>query len=118
MKRLVLLFVRARVPRKLIAVAVFAAAVATMIAIPAAANPRGSNGRIVFTRFDPARGDDFVYTANPDGSQEQQLLPTGAEGPRWSPGGSRIVVFPHDVDASARIVNPDDGSYRDLANPD
>jgi Tol biopolymer transport system component len=47
------------------------------------------------------------------------LLPTGAEVAHWSPDGSRIVVFPHDVDnLSARIVNPDDGTYRDLPNPD
>jgi Tol biopolymer transport system component len=105
--------------RKLIMLGLLAAAIVGVLAIPAAANPRGSNGRIVFARFDPALGDDFIYTANPDGSQERQLLPTGAEGPRWSPGGSRVVVFPHDVDnVSARIVNPDDGSYRDIANPD
>jgi Tol biopolymer transport system component len=103
--------------RKLIAFAVVAAA-AVFIAIPAAANRPGVNGRVAYTRFDPVQGDDFVYTANPDGSQEQQLLPTGAEGPRWSPDGSRIAVFPHDVDGvSARIVNPDNGTYRDIANP-
>jgi TolB protein len=108
---------RSKPMRKLIAFGFLAATIAAIVAVAAGANPRGSNGRIVFARFDPALGDDFVYTANPDGSQEQQLLPTGAEGPRWSPDGSRIVVFPHDVDASARIVNPDDGSYRDIANP-
>src|SRR6266566_3065182 len=105
--------------RKLIAFAVVAAGAAAFITIPAAAKPATGNGRIVFTRFDPVQGDDFVYTANPDGSQEQQLLSTGAEGPRWSPDGSRVVVGPHDVDnVSARIVNPDDGSYRDVPNPD
>jgi Tol biopolymer transport system component len=105
--------------RKLIAFGFFAAAIAVIVAVAAGAAPRGTNGRIVFARFDPALGDDFIYTANPDGSQERQLLPTGAEGPRWSPYGSRVVVLPHDVDnVSARIVNPDDGSYRDIANPD
>ena len=104
--------------RKLIAFAVLAAAIAAIVAVAAAANPHGGNGRIVFTRFDPALDDDFVYTANPDGSHEQQLLSTGAEGPRWSPDGRRIVVVPHDVDnVSARIVNADNGSYRDVPNP-
>ncbi len=104
--------------RKLIAFGFLAAAIASFVAVAAAANPRGTNGRIVFARFDPALGDDFIYTANPDGSQERQLLPTGAEGPRWSPDGSRVVVFPHDVDnVSARLVNPDDGIYRDIVNP-
>jgi Tol biopolymer transport system component len=103
---------------KVIAFAAVTAAIGALLAIPAAAKPLDSNGRIVFTRFDPGLGDDFVYTANPDGSKEQQLLPTGAEGPRWSPDGRRIVVVPHDVDnVSARIVNPDDGSYRDVPNP-
>src|ERR1051325_7403481 len=105
--------------RKLIAFGFLAVAIAAIVTVAAAANPRGSNGRIVFARFDPALGDDFIYTANPDGSQERELLPTGAEGPRWSRDGSRVVVLPHDVDnVSARIVNPGDGSYRDIANPD
>ena len=103
--------------RKLLMLALLASAAAAIIAIAAAAMPPASNGRIAFTRFDPVQDDDFVFSANTDGSQERQLLPTGAEGPRWSPDGSRILVFPHDG-ASARIVNPDDGSYRDLANPD
>lgn len=104
--------------RKLLVPLALAAAVAAVLAIPAAANRPGHNGRVVFTRFDPGQGDDFVYTANPDGSHEQQLLPTGAEGPRWSPDGRWIAVFPHDVDGvSARIVNPDNGQYRDIANP-
>ena len=60
--------------RKLIAFAVVAAGAAAFITIPAAAKPPTGNGRIVFTRFDPVQGDDFVYTANPDGSQEQQRL--------------------------------------------
>src|SRR5204862_7849995 len=67
--------------RKLIAFAVAAAAAAALLAMPAAANRPGANGRVAFPRFDPVQRDDFVYTANPDGSQERQLLPTGAEGP-------------------------------------
>jgi Tol biopolymer transport system component len=105
--------------RKLVMLAILAAGIATLSAIPAGANAPHSNGRIAFVRFDPVLHDDFVYTANPDGSHEQQLLPTGAEGPHWSPDGTLIAVFPHDVDnVSARIVNPDNGSYRDIANPD
>jgi Tol biopolymer transport system component len=105
--------------RKLVALPLLAVALAALIAIPAAAKAPHANGRIAFVRFDPVLDDDFVYTANPDGSHEQQLLPTGAEGPRWSPDGTRIAVFPHDVEGvSQRIVNPGDGSYIDLLNPD
>ena len=67
--------------RKLLMLALLASAAAAIIAIAAAAMPPAGNGRIAFTRFDPVQGDDFVFSANPDGSQEQQLLPTGAEGP-------------------------------------
>ena len=108
---------------KLIAFVLLAGAIAVLTAIPAAAKQPAGNGRIVFARFDPALDDDFIYTANPDGSHEQQLLATAAEGPRWSPDGTRIVVGPHDAagepleGVSARIVNPDDGSYRDVPNP-
>src|SRR5262249_30709942 len=60
-----------------------------------------------------------IYAANPDGTHEQQLLSTGAEVPSWSPDGTRIAVLPHEVEnVSARIVNPDDGTYRDLPTPD
>ena len=105
--------------RKTIITAVLAATVAALGTIPAGANPPHANGRIAFVRFDPALHDDFVYTANADGSQEQQLLSTGAEGPHWSPDGTKIAVFPHDVEGvSQRIVDLEDGSYVDLPNPD
>jgi hypothetical protein len=81
--------------KRLAVYAFLVGAAVALVAIPAAASSRGSNGRIVFARFDPVRGDDFVYTANPDGTQEQQLLATGAEVPHWSPDGTRIAVFAH-----------------------
>src|SRR2546421_7913771 len=100
--------------RKLIAFASLAAAIAAVLAIAAAANPRGSNGRIAFGR------DGLVYTANPDGTHEQQLLPTEAEAAHWSPDSTQIAVVPDDQVPAvvARIVNPDTGTYRDLPNPD
>jgi Tol biopolymer transport system component len=107
--------------RKVIAFAVVMATVAALIAIPAAANPRGSNGRIAFGRDDLALGDVVVYTANPDGSHQQQLLPFGAEAARWSPDGTLVKVNPHvepDGSVAATIVNPDTGARRDLLNPD
>lgn len=85
-------------------------------AIPAAAKPRGTNGQIVFGRFDPALGGAVVYTVNPGGSHEQQL--TRGESPRWSPDGTLIATGGNPLGGATRIVNPDDGSYRDLPMPD
>src|SRR4051794_35349044 len=104
--------------RNLVTLIVAAIAIGSAIAIPAAANAPGTNGRIAFSRFDPTLGDDFVYTADPDGSNERQLLVTGAEGPAWSPSANQVLVSPHDAFVAARIVNVVDGSYRDLAMPD
>jgi Tol biopolymer transport system component len=96
---------------KLVVFAFLAAAVAAMAATSAAAKPPGNNGLISFTRFDPALQQDVVYTVNPDGSHEQQLL-VGAESGHWSPDGARLLVSP---DCCAeRILNPDTGSYGEL----
>ena len=37
-------------------------------------------------------GDTVLYTINPDGSHEHQLLPVGLGSPHWSPDGSAIVA--------------------------
>jgi Tol biopolymer transport system component len=97
--------------RKLVVLAFLAVAVASAAATSAAAKPPGTNGLLSFTRFEPALQQDVVYTINPDGSGEQQLL-AGAESGQWSPDGSRILVVP---DCCAeRILNPDNGSYSEL----
>ena len=54
--------------RKLVILALLAAVVAAVTAASAAAKPRGTNGLISFTRFEPALQQDVVYTINPDGS--------------------------------------------------
>ena len=97
--------------RKLVILALLGSAVAAILVTPATAKPPGRNGLISFTRFDPVVDQDIVYTVNPDGSHEQQLLPA-AESGHWSPDGSRILVGP---DCCAeRILNPDNGSYTEL----
>ena len=53
------------------------------LAAPAGASPRGTNGQIAFDRFD-ANGNQFIFTANPDGSFTQQLVPASGSGPSWS----------------------------------
>ena len=80
------------------------------------------NGRILFGRFDPSLGDTVTFTANPDGSDEQQLFTGASESPHWSPDGSEIVLLacltPPNCDTAAVIVNPDTGSFRGLKMPD
>lgn len=103
-------------------VAFLAVVLAACAAVPAGAKAPGPNGRIAFQRSDPAADDSFVFTANPDGSHAQQLLPFHAGGPHWSPDGSRVAVGacldPPVCDTAAVIVNPDNGSYRGLMMPD
>jgi Tol biopolymer transport system component len=102
-----------------------AAIVFVVVGGPAQAKVPGSNGRIAFARDDPALGDTVTYTANPDGSHMQPLLPGFTSGlPHWSPDGSEVAVgsslglpccdFPY----SAVIINPDTGSFRTLAMQD
>jgi Tol biopolymer transport system component len=100
----------------------------------------GPNGRILFSRmildFSERRVEvfkNYVYTANPDGTDVQQLtpnplctadLPRGkctAEYGRWSPDGSEVLLLA-DVcgvlNCSAFIVNPDTGVARTLPQID
>jgi Tol biopolymer transport system component len=101
------------------------ATLTALTATPGVAKAPGPNGRIAFARFDPVVQDDVTYTANPDGSHMQRLLPGFASGmPHWSPDGTAIAVasslgipcckFPY----SAVIVNPDTGRFRTLPMQD
>jgi hypothetical protein len=99
--------------RKLMIVGLLAAlvvAVGALTATPAGANPPGTNGRIAFSRFEPALGDTVIYTINPDGSHEQQLFSpqVTAELPHWSADGTRIVDACCGL--AAFIINPDTNS--------
>jgi Tol biopolymer transport system component len=101
--------------RRVIAGALFSFALA---AAPAAARPLGHNGQIAFGRDDPLLHETVVYTINPDGSHERQLLPVGLESPRWSPDGASIVADSGTGQDAAWIVDPGAGAYRKLPNPD
>jgi len=103
--------------RRLIVLALLAGlALVALFAIPAAARPPGANGQIVFGRFDPALGDQVIYTVNPDGSHEHQMLPFTLNGPHWSADGSRIVTS--GFRSAALITNPDTGSFREVFSSD
>jgi Tol biopolymer transport system component len=101
--------------RKLIVLGLLAGlALAALLALPAAARPPGVNGQILFGRFDPAQGDTVIYTVNPDGSHEHQVLPFALECPRAD--GSLIVTC--GFRSSALIIDPDTGSFREVFSPD
>ena len=100
----------------LVALAAIGVAVA-LTAIPASAKVPGSNGRILYGVVDPNLGDTVIYTANPDGSHAQQLIPgppQPGECPNWSPDGTQIAIC--GGDGTGAIVNADDGSTHAVPN--
>jgi Tol biopolymer transport system component len=99
--------------RRLFVLVLLAASVATIIAAGAAAKPEphARNGLISFTRWDPVLRQDVVYTINPDGTHEHQLLVAGESG-QWSPNGTRIWLIPDCC--NSQILNPDNGSVTEL----
>jgi Tol biopolymer transport system component len=97
---------------KLIVGSLAAALLCAAAATPAVARPRGDNGQIVF-----GRAGHSMWTINPDGTHQRQLLPGfELESPVWSLDGSAIVAGPQGN--GAWIIDPDTGAYRALANPD
>jgi Tol biopolymer transport system component len=101
----------------LTALTAFATVAIALSAMPAAAKVPGPNGRIVFSRYDPAADDNFTYTANPDGSNPQPLFPAfHSGGPHWSPDGTEVAVV-SGLDSPCCIghtviIDPDTGDYR------
>ena len=99
-------------------VALLAVAFAAVAALPAGANPRGTNGQITFARFNPTLGDTQVYVVNPDGTGQRLVqAPTDtAECPTWFPDGAHIATCgtPDRPGGGSRIINPDDGTFREI----
>jgi Tol biopolymer transport system component len=87
----------------------------------AAACPRGTNGQIAFARFNPDLGDTQVYVVNPDGTGQRLVqAPTDTgEGPVWFPDGMHIATSgTADRSGGSRIINPDNGTYREVGGQD
>jgi Tol biopolymer transport system component len=103
-------------------VAFLAIALAALTASPAAARPPGTNGQIAFARFNPLLGDTQVYVINPDGMHERLVqAPTDfGECPQWFPDGAHIAICgsPALPGGGSRIINPDDGTFRDIDGQD
>jgi Tol biopolymer transport system component len=95
--------------RKLIRLALLIAGIAAVAALPAAAKPGGTNGKIVVNVDNSATGQEQVYTVNPDGT-DMQFLANDAEAGQWSPDGTKIAIF-------GGYLNFGTGEYTDLGLP-
>jgi Tol biopolymer transport system component len=75
-------------------------------------------GRLAYGRFSP--DGTHVFTSNTDGTDEQGLLSSIAEGPRFSPDGRRIAVATESPQGLLvlGLVNPDGSGYMRFARPD
>ena len=108
--------------RRVSFVAALAVVLVSLGALPAAARPPGTNGQITFGRFNPALGDTQVYVVNPDGTGQRLVQgPTDVgEVPRWFPDGAHIATggSPALPGGGSRIINPDDGTFRDVGGQD
>src|SRR5262245_45624299 len=87
-----------------------------MAATPVTASPRHSNGQLAFGRSNPALGDTQVYVVNPDGTGQRLVQgPTDTgEIPIWFPDGAHLTTCCDLPGGGSRIINPDDGSFRDI----
>src|SRR2546430_5811624 len=69
-----------------------AAGITAVIALPAAAKPGGTNGKIVVNVDNSVTGQEQVYTVDPDGT-DLQFLANDTEAGQWSPDGTKIPIF-------------------------
>ena len=91
----------------------------------AAASPRSSSatlprGRLAYGRFSPDGNQVHAFTSNTDGTDEQALLSSVAEGPRWSPDGRHLSVVADNPQGLlfVGLVNPDGTGYVQFHSPD
>jgi Tol biopolymer transport system component len=98
--------------RKLMTLALLVAGIAAIVALPAAASPRGSNGQLVVNVDNSTTGTGQAYIVNPDGT-DRQLIGDNVEAGQWSPDGRRIALTLEDSGEQA-IYNVDTGTMTDL----
>src|SRR5436190_9956879 len=101
--------------RKLLVLAVLATTVAAVVATPAAAKPRGTNGKIVTNSDNLLTGEEQVYTVDPDRT-DQQLAYNNSEVGQWSPDGRRVVLFLQ-PSGQQLLFDVDTGATTDLGLP-
>jgi Tol biopolymer transport system component len=96
--------------RRLVMLALLAAGIGAVIALPAAAKPSGTNGKIVVNVDNSVTGQEQVYTVDPDGT-DMQLLANDTEAGQWSADGTKILL-------SSGYLDVDTGVFTDLHLPD
>ena len=77
-------------------------------------------GRLVWWGSPAGSKELAVFSANPDGSDEQILLAFDAQGSRWSPDGTKLSVVVESPQGLVFIglVNPDGSDYVRFDSPD
>src|SRR6476660_1112363 len=103
--------------KKGLVLVLLAAGIGAMFAIPAAAKPPGTSGKIVTNSENLLTGEEQVYTVDPDGT-DQQLVFDNSEVGQWSPDGTRMVLVTQIGPPEVLLFNPDTGSTVDLGLPD
>lgn len=98
--------------------AVMSLAGVTGVAQQAQAGGIHANGQITFTRTDPESDSSSIYTINPDGGHERQVVPFG-DSSRWSPSGEELAIegCASGGPCASTVVNADTGSSRELPLP-
>ena len=92
---------------------VLAAGLSLTAAVPAGAAQGPDNGRITFSRFDPSMGVRFIWTADADGRNPDQLVAGSFSD--WSPDGTQIA-FDFEDDTGVHIATIGvDGQQRRLS---
>src|SRR5205823_4449269 len=93
---------------------------ATAGASPAATKGSVLKGRILFGRYNQAVDGFQIFTINPDGTHEVQLLPGAADCPSFAPGGSKILVCVTNPKGLGRpaTLNPDGSGFTLLDTSD
>ena len=95
--------------RAIIPFIAFVAVIASVSATPAAAKPRGINGKIVTNSDNLVTGEEQVYTVDPDATN-QQLVYNNSEVGQWSPDGTRIALVTQLGPPQVLLFNVNDGS--------
>ena len=103
--------------RALAPIVVLTGVLAVTGAVPADASRGPANGRVTFSRYDPALGAHSLWAADPDG-QNQQLLATGPTSfSDWSPSGTHIAFdFANDTGVHIATIDATGGSRQDLTS--